>query len=97
MPGPKQQTPFTASLGNITWVIAILITFVALPYAYGLTLDWVIGVAMVYSAATGFTSTIGLIWLFLLGMLIYSVVRGALSAALSALGLFIILRLSGRE
>lgn len=97
MSGPKQQTPFTASLGNITWVIAVLITFATLPTAYSMSLDWVLSIASIYSSSTGFMSAIILIWLALLAVLIYSAVRGALSAALSAFGLFIILRLSGRE
>lgn len=97
MPGPNKPTPFMGSLGSITWVIAVLITFATLPTAYGMSLDWVLSIASIYSSSTGFTSAIILIWLVLLAVLIYSAVRGAISAALSALGLFIILHLSGRE
>ena len=93
----QNETAFSKSFGSITWVVSALVTFVLLPTSYGLSIDRILAVATYYSFDEGFLSVVSLAWIALLAVLIFSVVRATLSAAVSAIGLYIMLRVSGRD
>lgn len=96
MPPPK-ETPFFRSLGTISWIVSLVLCFALLPFLHVMTLPWITGIARIYTIDPGVISTIGMVWLVLLGFLVFAVLRALFAGLLSALGLWLVLWLSGRQ
>lgn len=95
---PQKSSAFQSSIGTITGIVSVLVTFVLLPPLWMTTTDWMKDMAAIYKNDPGFVSLISLVWLVILAMLIFSTVRAALSGALAAFGLLFVLLISrGRD
>ena len=93
MSGPK-QSPLQRSIGDVTGIIAMVVTFFSLPVMWLKTTDTMQEMAAIYFPDPAFVASVSLIWLVLLGVLIFSGVRAVLSGILSAFGLALILFIS---
>lgn len=97
-PRPNKPSAFQSSVGTVTGIVSVLVTFFLLPTLWMRTTDWIEAMAAIYRSDPGFVSLIALAWLVMLAVLIFSAVRALLSGLLAAFGVIILLLIShGRE
>lgn len=83
MPPMPPRSPLSSSLSMAAFLLALLGTFRLLPAFYELTASWVIDAGLNYTSNREHMATIMLVWTGVLGLLLFSFLRGGLNLLFS--------------